>query len=78
MMPPEPPFMLTLEQTRSPLWVALAEHLQKKLAVYRQQNDGDKDETQTASLRGRIAEVKATLALAEFRDSAAPAKVQLR
>jgi hypothetical protein len=61
---PEPQLILTEEQKRSPLWLMLADHWNKQLADYRLQNDGDKDEIQTANLRGRIAQIKATLLLA--------------
>lgn len=76
---PEPPFVLTAEERQSRLFQMLSNHWKKRLETYRTQNDGDKDEIATANLRGRIAELKAAIALGEpprLIDYAAPAKVQ--
>lgn len=57
------PFVLTDEDKQSRLWGKLMEHWQDKLAAFRAANDTDKDTTETAKLRGRIAELKANLEL---------------
>lgn len=57
------PFVLSLEEKRSPLWQKLTEHWQGRLDLARIQNDMDKPELETAKQRGRIAELKANLAL---------------
>ena len=51
----------------SSAWLRLKEYLEKRLAYYRIQNDQDADEKETATLRGRIAELKAVIALDEER-----------
>lgn len=63
MTPPKPPMVLTRDERMSPLWRKLIEHWEENLDMYRCQNDGAKTEADTAHLRGRIAEVKANLAL---------------
>lgn len=45
------------------LWRDLMRHCEDRLAELRQRNDADQDERVTANLRGRIAEIKALLAL---------------
>lgn len=50
---------------RSALWLRLHAHLTGRLASLRAQNDGDFSPEDTSKLRGRIAELKAILALAE-------------
>lgn len=57
------PFILTKEDKDSKLWRKLMAHWEDKLSTLRAQNDGDKPESATAALRGRIAECKANLAL---------------
>lgn len=54
---------LTIEERRSPLWRKLNEHFERRLSEMRKQNDGDKSETDTANLRGRIAELKLLIQL---------------
>lgn len=58
-------FELSPSERTSPLWRAVSEHMEKRIASLRAQNDADKDATQTAHLRGRIAELKALVALGE-------------
>lgn len=60
---PKPPFKLSLEDRESLVWKRLMTHFGERLEVLRTQNDGDKSEAETAKLRGRIAELKAILAL---------------
>jgi hypothetical protein len=55
--------VLSTEDKRSPLWGRLMARCERRLADLRIQNEGDKSEVETATLRGRIAEVKALLAL---------------
>ena len=45
------------------LWRDLMRHIEARIAELRQRNDADQDDRATASLRGRIAELKALLAL---------------
>ena len=45
------------------LWRDLMRHVEDRIAELRQRNDADQDERATAALRGRIAELKALLAL---------------
>lgn len=45
------------------LWRDLMRHVEDRIAELRQRNDADQDERTTAALRGRIAELKALLAL---------------
>ena len=81
MIEPEPPFTLTQEERQSRLFLMLADHWKKRLETYRTQNDGDKDEIATANLRGRIAELKAAIALGEpprLIENAAPSQVTHR
>ena len=59
------PFVLTKGERLNPVWMALSRHLEERIAQLRMQNDGDKDERETAKLRGRIAELKGILALAK-------------
>lgn len=55
---------LTTAETHGALWQKLKDHLEDRLAEHRRKNDGDLDATQTARLRGRIAELKVLLDLA--------------
>lgn len=61
--------MTTAERTLSDtdrqaaVWLKLKKHMQDRLAVLRQQNDGDRDFDETQKLRGRIAELKRLLDL---------------
>jgi hypothetical protein len=62
-MTPKPPFVLTKDERDSKLWRKLMKHWEERLTSLRIQNDSDRSETDTALLRGRIAEVKANMAL---------------
>ena len=56
--------MIKFEEHRnSAAWTVLKKHYEARLETLRRQNDGDLDDSQTRRLRGRIAEVKAFLAL---------------
>ena len=55
---------LTENEKLSAVWQKLEAHLTKRLADLRSQNDGDLTHEQTIKLRGRVAELKALLALA--------------
>lgn len=57
--------MLDAVDRQSLTWTKLREHYESRLNTLRRQNDGDLDERQTAKLRGRIAEVKAMIALGD-------------
>lgn len=63
MTKPEPPFHLTDGDRMSPVWMKLMKQWALQLEVLRNQNDGDKSDTETAKLRGRIAQLKAVMAL---------------
>ena len=78
MIEPELPFILSEEERNSRLFLKLSDHWKKRLETYRTQNDGDKDEIVTATLRGRIAELKAAISLGDtprLIDYAAPSQV---
>lgn len=50
----------------SPIWVAIKAHLESRLERLRLMNDNESlDAVQTASIRGRIAEVKGLLSVGE-------------
>lgn len=52
-------------EKQNPVWLKLMDHYGKRLAQLRAQNDGQLSDMQTADIRGRIAEVKAFLALGD-------------
>lgn len=56
-------------ERHSPMWLAMVDHMEKRLDALRRQNDSVLEASETAMLRGRIAEVKAFLALAEVRQN---------
>jgi len=56
---------LTAGEIQSALWQKLGAYLEERLDRYRLKNDGNLDHDYTAKLRGRIAELKEMLALAE-------------
>lgn len=56
-------FELSLAERNSHLWQRLAKHLEGRLQKLRTENDTDLTESRTAQLRGRIAEIKALMAL---------------
>lgn len=49
----------------NPLWLALSRHMNERLAGLRQQNDASLPMEATQQVRGRIAQIKELLALAE-------------
>lgn len=49
----------------STTWARIERHLKEQLADLRVQNDGQLDETKTAHLRGRIAQIKDLLRAAD-------------
>lgn len=56
---------LTPGERMHPLWQKLAQHYSQRLATLRAKNDNPLTADETADLRGRIAEVKALLSLAD-------------
>ncbi len=52
---------LTEHELASPLWRKLKEHWEARMEQLRSENDKNLNEIETARLRGRIAEVKASL-----------------
>jgi hypothetical protein len=65
MTPPEPSFVLSQLETGSPLWAKLTGHFQRRIEDLRAQLEGDRTDSATASLRGRIAEIRAIMSLNE-------------
>lgn len=63
MTTPKPAFTLTRDERLSPLWRKLSAHMNEQLDTLRRDNDTDREPTETARLRGRIATYKALLAL---------------
>lgn len=70
-MKPEPSFSLTDYERTTPIWVKLNAHMKQRLEYLRAQLEADKSETDTARLRGRIAELKAIQQLS-ITEPAAP------
>lgn len=62
-MTPDPVFALTDRDRESDLWRRLLAHLNQSLDSLRKQNDTPTDEVLTANTRGRIAQIKALIAL---------------
>jgi hypothetical protein len=56
-------FKLSQAEQQSALWLKLKEHALKRLEQLRVQNENNLDATETAKLRGRIAEIKSFLKL---------------
>jgi len=56
--------VLTKGDQATAVWLKIEAHCHHRMAVHRKQNDGDLDEKETASLRGRIKELKYILSLA--------------
>lgn len=54
-------FELTSLDKNSATWVRLSRYMEERIMQLRIQNDGDKNELETAKLRGRIAELKGLL-----------------
>lgn len=61
-------FSLKPIERNSAMWLRLAEHLTARLNTHRAVNDSPKSEIETATLRGRIAELKAILSLGDVPD----------
>lgn len=64
MTPPEK-FHLAPHERTSPLWIGLERHMQRELEELRARNDAHLPPERTADIRGRIAQLKALLALAD-------------
>ena len=58
-------FRLAPHERINPLWVALERHMQQSLAELRALNDTSLPPERTEHIRGRIAQLKALLALAD-------------
>jgi hypothetical protein len=58
-------FRLAPHERTSPLWLNLERHMQQALAELRAMNDTSVSPERTEHLRGRIAQLKALLALAD-------------
>lgn len=56
-------FALTSSDRDSPTWTRLKKHLQARLEVLHREIAQDLSETQTAKLRGRIAQINEMLSL---------------
>ena len=62
----KPAFQLSEHDKQSPQWVNLLHHLEDRLSDLRKKNDNPGNtETETAQLRGQIAEVKRLIALCD-------------
>lgn len=57
--------LLTESDIQTLVWKKLEQYLNARLETLRARNDGNLTSDETAKLRGRIAEVKATLDLAK-------------
>lgn len=55
--------LITEIESNSALWQKIKAHYEARLQTLREKNDVDNDENRTIKLRGRIAEIKALLAL---------------
>lgn len=56
---------LEKHETQTPLWMKIEEHLKARIETLRRMNDADLDPAKTARIRGRIAEARRLLSLAE-------------
>jgi len=56
-------FVLTPGERNSVVWLKLLEHFKEKLEIARGKNEGPRDATETASLRGQISILKALIDL---------------
>lgn len=61
---------LTKEERLSSAWIKIKASLDKRLNSLRMQNDGDRNVTETANIRGRISEIKRIQA--EFGEGQSP------
>ena len=59
------PFRLAAHDKTNPLWVALSAHLASEIDTLRRQNDASLPPERTENIRGRIAGIKAILALSD-------------
>lgn len=59
------PFRLEPQDRTNPLWIKLEAHMQRTLAELRALNDASLPMERTENTRGRIAQLKALLALAD-------------
>lgn len=57
--------IFTYEELHSSLWAKLTEHYEARLQLLRAKNDNPLTPEETSRLRGRLAEVKFLLSLAE-------------
>ena len=57
------PALIDNHERQSAVWIRLKEFYEARLTLLRSSNDGNLTPEQTAKFRGRIAEVKALLAL---------------
>jgi hypothetical protein len=55
--------LIDTHDRQSAVWLRLRAHYEARLLLLRSSNDGNLSAEQTAKIRGRIAEVKALLAL---------------
>ena len=62
MIPQREPFILTEGEKLNPIWLKLTDYFEHRIQTLRIQNDGVKNENDTAMLRGRIAELKTFIA----------------
>ena len=58
-----PSFALTHIERQSPMWGRLMAHFAEQVELLRNQLEGPKSESDTARLRGRIAELRSVMAL---------------
>ena len=66
------PFKLSQTDRMSPIWLSIERHLHERLSQLRQQNDATLPTEATEKLRGRIAQIKEILALAQDRITLVP------
>jgi len=57
--------LLNPSDLQSPTWLKIKKHVEERVESHRSSNDGRLSESDTAHLRGRIAEAKYLLALAD-------------
>lgn len=57
--------VLDYSDLQSLTWKRLRKHFESRLAYLRTLNDNDQDPTSTAVLRGRIREIKSSIAIGE-------------
>jgi len=62
-------FSLSDYETQSALWTKLKAHMEDRLQVLREKNDGVLDADQTARVRGKIEQLKELLSAGEKPDT---------